>query len=49
MKEFEKELEQIDTNYPFNIPISLPVVCSNNCGISLFGNYIDRDLTLLQT
>ena len=48
MEDFEKELEQIDTNYPFSVPVGLQLsVCTNNCGIGLTVNYSNRNLALL--
>ena len=48
MEEFEKELEQIDTNYPLSVLVSLQL-SSNNCRVSLFDSYFNWDLALLWT
>ena len=40
MNEFEKELELINTNYPFSVPTGLLLIYSNHCWIIPFGyNY----------
>ena len=49
MEEFEKELEQIDTNYPLSMPISLQLSVQIIMGLAFSGHYTNQDLALLQT
>ena len=49
MEEFEKELEQIDTNYPLSMPGGLQMSVQIIVGLAFLAAILIRNLALLQT